>query len=179
MRSKTDMRALTSAIPPLLAFASVILAQANPSKPTFSLSISAPNTEIALGGEVSIKIRQTNLSDQTIDCSAHVGSGVNYSFGYDVRDQHGTAAAKVVRPHPDLSATYNFRPCDLRPGQSKTADTLLSRIYQFKEPGEYTIQVSRPDTGNPGGGVVKSNTITITVLPEGVQPSAKQQDASH
>jgi hypothetical protein len=153
--------------------------QTKAAAPTFSLTLSAPKTEVALGGDVWIKIQQTNLSDQTISCSAHVGNGVNYGFGYEVRDQHGAVVAKVVRPHPELSASYNFRPCDLRPSQSKTANTLLSRLYEFDQPGEYTIQVSRPDAGNSKGGDVKSNTITISVLPEGEQPSAKPQAASH
>jgi hypothetical protein len=173
------VKVLTFAILAPLASASIIFAQANPVKPTFSLTISAPNTEVTLGGEVSIEIRQTNLSEQTIDCSAQVDSGVNYNFKYDVRDQHGTAAAKVVRAHPELGPAASYQGCNLPPGKSHTSGSLLSRIYQFNQPGEYTIQVSRPDTGNPGGGIVKSNTITITVLPEGERPKAKPQDAAH
>ena len=170
---------LIFAISAVVVSASGNFAQTPSAKPSFSLALSAPKTEVVLGGEVWIEIRQTNLSDQNISCSAHVGSGVNYSFGYDVRDQHGIAAAKVVRPHPELSESYSFRPCDLRPGQSKTANTLLSRLYQFDQPGEYTIQVSRPDSRNRRGADVKSNTITVTVLPADAQPQAKRQDASH
>jgi hypothetical protein len=167
---------LIFAIAAVVASANGNFAQMPSAKPTFSLTLSARKTKVALGGDVLIEIRQTNLSNQTISCSAYAGSGVNYGFGYDVRDQHGAEAAKVVRSHPFVGSYHN---CHLPPGQTITSGVLLNLIYQFDQTAEYIIQVSRPDARNPRAADVKSNTITISVLPEGEQPSAKPQAASH
>jgi hypothetical protein len=140
---------------------------------TFSLTLSAPNAEVALGANVFVTILQTNLSDRTIDCSAQADSGVDYNYKFDVRDQHGTEAAKVVLKHPELVAT-SYQGCTLPPRESRLEGLLVNRVYQFNEPGEYTIQVSRLDEGVPGRVFVKSNIVTITVLPEVEQPSSAQ-----
>jgi hypothetical protein len=163
------------AIVALFALAGLLYAQTKPGKPTFSLTLSAPKTEVALGAKIFIEIRQTNISEENIDCSRYAGNGVDYKFEYDVRDQHGAVAAKVLRSDPFAGG---FRTGSLLPGKSITSGVLLNRLYQFDQPGEYTIQVSGRDSGNPGAGFVKSNIITVTVLPEGVQPPAKQQNSS-
>jgi hypothetical protein len=152
--------------------------QTKPGKPTFSLTLSAPKTEVALGAKIFIEIRQTNISEENIDCSAQADSGVDYNFKFYVRDQHGIEAAKVVLEHPELVAP-SYQGCTLPPGESKTSGALISHVYQFGEPGEYTIQVSRLDEGNPGRFFVKSNNITITVLPEVVPPPAQEVNPSH
>jgi hypothetical protein len=155
---------LIFAIVVVVASASGNFAQTKPAKPSFSLTLSARKTKVALGGEVLIEIRQTNLSDRSISCSAYAGSGLNYSFGYDVRDQHGAEAAKIVRSRPFGGGYHN---CNLPPGESISSGVLLNLIYRFDQPGEYTIQVSRPDAGNPRAADVKSNAITVSVLPAG------------
>jgi hypothetical protein len=167
------MRSLTLTVPAVVVFASPVFAQTKPSIPTFSLTLSAPKVEVTAGSKVFITVMQTNLSQQTIDCSAHAANGVDYSVQFDVRDQHGMEAAKVALKHPEL-LPFSFQHCTLAPGESKTRGTLISGVYQLSEPGEYKIQVSRLDEGDPARAFVKSNTITITVLPTEEQPPAKK-----
>jgi hypothetical protein len=42
-------------------------------------------------------------------------------------------------------------------------DDRISGLYDLSQPGQYKIQVSRAISDNPKAGVVKSNTITVTV----------------
>jgi len=50
-----------------------------------------------------------------------------------------------------------------RPNESTKENIALSDLYDLSHPGQYTIQVSRAVSDKPKDGVVKSNTITVTV----------------
>lgn len=52
----------------------------------------------------------------------------------------------------------------LEPGKTITNEVNLRKIYEFSVPGRYVLQVSRRIPDALGGGVVKSNAITITVV---------------
>jgi hypothetical protein len=51
----------------------------------------------------------------------------------------------------------------LKPGEAQAGTATITRLYDLSRPGNYTIQVSQPLSDNPEDGVVKSNTITVTV----------------
>jgi hypothetical protein len=87
-------------------------------------------------------------------------------YQYEVRDEQGAMAAKVVPRHLVGRSGQGI----LKPGNSIESGTWISAVYQFDRPGKYTIQVSRKEPGMP---LVQSNIITITVLPA-PPPPAKQ-----
>jgi hypothetical protein len=54
----------------------------------------------------------------------------------------------------------------LQPGESlPKALLVLTKFYDLSGPGKYTIQVSRAVPKELGGGLIKSNAITVTITP--------------
>ncbi len=52
----------------------------------------------------------------------------------------------------------------LKPGESMDINgDYLSRLYDLSQPGEYMVQLSRTVSGDPKDGVVKSNTIALSI----------------
>jgi hypothetical protein len=51
------------------------------------------------------------------------------------------------------------------PGESAGSSVTLTKLYDLGRPGVYTIQIWQPVSDNPTDGVVKSNIITVTVIP--------------
>ena len=57
-------------------------------------------------------------------------------------------------------------PCILKPGESNNFDSYIGRRNDMSRPGKYVIQVSRfIVSSHKENGVVKSNAVTVTVLP--------------
>lgn len=50
----------------------------------------------------------------------------------------------------------------------------IDRDFDMSRPGEYVIQLSRHINGDTDPNVVKSNTITVTVLPPDASTATKQ-----
>jgi hypothetical protein len=139
--------------------------------PSFTLTLSAGlrnkgTSEFRAGSKVWITITQKNLTNQPIDCTEIASNGVDSSYRYEVRDEDGNVAEKVVRPHMELDPD-DIHPCNLAAGDSLTGETQISRVYKFDRPGKYVIQVSRfdPNVKDVEGNPLKvlSNTITITI----------------
>lgn len=60
----------------------------------------------------------------------------------------------------------------LQPGESLPKNLLvLTKFYDMSRPGKYTVQVSRAVPKELGGGTVKSNTLTITVVERTPEPA--------
>ena len=51
---------------------------------------------------------------------------------------------------------------------------MVSRLFDFSRPGKYSIEVSRHISSDPKSEIVKSNTITVNVLPADASPPAQQ-----
>jgi len=88
------------------------------------------------------------------------------AYSYDVRDEDGKPAEKIVVEHPERVMLDPFW-SDIPAGDNDLDELRLTNVYKFDRPGTYTIQVSRhdpdflDDNGKPV--VVKSNIITITI----------------
>lgn len=143
----------------------------NDTSPTFSLTLSPglrnkSVSEFRVGSKVWITITQKNLTNQPIDCTEINRGGVDSAYHYDVRDENGNVAEKVVKPQMELDSA-DIRPCNLAAGDSLVGEIQISRLYKLHRPGKYAVQVSRFDPtvkdedGNPLK--VTSNTITITI----------------
>ncbi len=158
------MKALVFAFLVSIAPANMLIAQASSETPKFTLILSADNPEVTLGSDIGIGIKITNISEDTLTLEFGEWNGVASGYQYEVRDEQGAMAAKVVPRHLVGRSGRGI----LKPGNSIESGTWISAVYQFDRPGKYTIQVSRKEPGMP---LVQSNIITITVLPAPPPPA--------
>jgi hypothetical protein len=130
----------------------------------FSITVAALASEVPTGSRVALRVRLTNTSDHDINASGLHSAGVDWSYGYEVRN----VAGQVVHPRPHKQERWtriSGRVRTLKPGESAEDITRLSEDYDLT-PGTYMIQLSRHVSNDPSAGVVKSNTVTITIVPE-------------
>jgi hypothetical protein len=130
----------------------------------FSLTVNAEKPEVKAGSEVWVHIQMTNNSDHDIDCSTFYVSGTDLRFHYDVHDSHGNPAKKKVE-HPEL-VPGSIQLCTLKPGESVTRESRITRVHDLSRPDKYAIQVSRGASDNEKDGMVQSNAATVTVSPQ-------------
>jgi hypothetical protein len=156
-------------------------------KPSFTISISAPNT-VKAGSLARMDISLVNISNRTITLSTGNNTEGELNFDIDVRDSEGKRAA----PKPDawpLSGHLGY--VNLKPGEKLKASADVGKLFDLK-PGSYSVQVIRaegadrlvfpqqrqsdlrgpealqpaqPQPVAPIGPAIKSNTITVTVVP--------------
>ena len=99
---------------------------------------------MTIGDQIHLDIIMTNHSDHDIDCSGVASNGLDRSYDYKVEDPSGKVVLKTPLPHPEIGETFSPWPCIIKPGASAhAAGGLISQIYSFKEPGRYTVVVSR------------------------------------
>jgi len=151
----------------------------SPQQP-FVIRIHANQPQVKVGEPVDINITLSNFSDHVIDCTAKDRLNLDRNYHYEVLNEYGGET-----PGIELKPSSETFPCTLQPMDSAYFSALLSQIYDFSSPGKYTIQVSRPveSDGQRLGtaldvrddeALIKSNLITITVLPED-DPSVTQR----
>jgi hypothetical protein len=163
----------------LLGMTAVAYPQA--SKKPFKLHLSTDKPVVKSGDLVYIQVLMTNISDHDVDCTRNWRNALDRNYGYDVKDENGQPVPEIVKQPP----TFRLSPCIIAPGEtSSLSGGVISTLYDFSRPGKYTIQVSRgvwgdnnrpgtAGTGDNNQADVKSNTITITVLPAEASPPAK------
>jgi hypothetical protein len=149
--------------------------------PPFKLTISAyqgngfdaENTaNQVMKGSFSLSIHKTNTSDHEIIKLSDAAGASGYM--YDVRDSSGNIVeykkhnnmidGKMMTSDGENRIT-GTKDMVLQPGESKVNFEPLGSWYEIDKPGTYTIQVSEHVSNDPASDVVKSNKITITVLP--------------
>jgi len=134
-------------------------------KPELGIKISAP-AEVKAGSDVYITIVMTNFSDHPVDCSAWYVNGTDRRFRVDVRDSHGNS---MKRPdvHPEMMpGSLQGLGSTLQPGESTgPLQDRISWANDLSQPGVYTVQVSRVVANDEKNGLVKSNTISLTIAP--------------
>ena len=114
---------------------------------------------------MQVQITLTNTSNRRLLIQER-NPATDYQI--DVRDERGTAVPetelgrKLKEPPMIPMNSRNFG-IYLRPNESTKENIALSDLYDLSHPGQYTIQVSRAVSNKPKDGVVKSNTITVTV----------------
>jgi hypothetical protein len=166
---------------------SVAAKWAENSEAPFTLTITADPTNAVLddtsdravkaGSSVVIRIRKTNTSDREIVKWPTTGGPFGDSF--EVRDGSGKLVGlrksnKVGTLGGGEGRLRGSKDMVLPPGESKIDYAQISDWYDMAEPGAYTVQVSQHVSSDPASDVVKSNTITITVLPAEEPPAAQQ-----
>jgi hypothetical protein len=142
-------------------------------KPPFSITISSPKDSVPHGGEVTVKITLTNISDHEINLERAPREDQGQSHhAVIIRDDHGDLVPqkKPVRVGKDeAEREINALPhgsqilFTLKPGESLKDGIVLDGMYDLSQPGKHTIQIERYDYVTKA--VVKSNTITFTLTP--------------
>jgi len=96
------------------------------------------------------------------------------SFQYKVnveRENHAAVAKKYSekrRRHeiaPDPLEGGSVILLNIQPGETDKDIVHVSNRYEFDKPGKYLVQVEYELPESLGGGVIKSNTITVMVTP--------------
>jgi len=122
------------------------------------------------GSMVVVAIRKTNITDHEIIKRTHPND--YYGYYFDVHDSNGE---QVALNHPNnVVYTGDGRGGHLvgandkvlQPGESKIEHVAVSDIWDISKPGIYTFQVLAHVSDDPKSDVVKSNIITVTVLPK-------------
>lgn len=150
----------------LLLFGVVPAASPQVSQQPFTITINAKKTEVRAGTPVFIKVVMTNISDHSVECGEWRSNGLDRAYKYHVTDENGETVPKTIRKHPEIGENIEPFPCIIQPGKSsKPSGGMLSHLFNFNKPGKYTVRVSRHVSSDPKSAVVRSNTITITVLP--------------
>ncbi len=132
----------------------------------FSLKIRTDASAVPAGSEITIQVQLRNNSKQIMDLSANINdlTGVDPNYQFDVRDDHGIPVPLRTYKHPEL-ATGHAIIRSLSPGETVEDSEPISRLFDMRRPGKYSIEVSRRISGEAQGATLKSNRIFITVSP--------------
>jgi hypothetical protein len=137
-------------------------------KPSFSITINAPEEVVNAGSNVALEVVMTNISNQDIAAGELLG-GAELNYDIDVFDGNGKPAPetsigrKLHGKDPNSHGLHgSIMSHSLKPGETQKARTFLNKIYDL-QPGNYTAQAQRRDPVSKT--IVKSNIIRFTVTP--------------
>jgi hypothetical protein len=150
----------------LLLFAMVALGQAPVPKQPFTIILSADKTTAKAGSPVLVTLQLTNNSDHDM-APGWWGQNslgvIELADAFDVRDGRGHPLAKR-KPDPKSDFIIgNGVAATIYSGRTGIYTQDFGRWYDLSQPGQYTIQASRPFSENGKKGVVTSNKLTIIV----------------
>ncbi len=135
-----------------------------------------PDRTVLAGDMVVIAVRKTNRSNHEIAKKVQ-WSGDRVGHQIEVSDSGGALlkanihVAKAGEPGPGGPMwIIGTKDAVLQPEESYVERDFVSghpflSSYDLSQPGKYTIQVSEPVSSEPGAEIIKSNAITVTVVP--------------
>jgi hypothetical protein len=124
--------------------------------PSFSLEIKAEKTTAKIGEKLKVGVTITNTDSQDI---FYDGYGHQPEFGLEVRDEMGMEVAR--KPGAGWAGGSSFAAA-LHPGESLHRSARLDKEFELDKPGNYFVRATR---GVSKTNLVRSNTITITIIP--------------
>jgi hypothetical protein len=138
-----------------------------PAEPWFSVTIAGPKANLSVGSDVKLRVLFVNNTDKDIRFPGAGPARSGPVFDIDVRDSGGKPLLETPYglkmhgkdPHPWSGSAFA---ATARPGDKIEEELILSKEYDISKPGNYTVQVLER---NPKFAAVKSNSITITVVP--------------
>jgi hypothetical protein len=147
-------------------------------KPDYALTISTEDETVKSqkGMEVSVSVQEKNISRHAVNAGRPSHPGEWYTMSV-MLDGHPGPITELYREilapkkyDPDVIPTAGGFAYTIKPGESLTFEVPLTAFFDLTAPGKYEITFSRgTDPGRPDNVNVKSNTITITVLPAEAQ----------
>ena len=160
------MQTLTKRFLVLLACTALTSVHAQSVPDPFSITLAAKTATVKRGTSVWVKIQLTNNSAQDLDESGTINgmTGADPNLSFKVRDEDGKLKQKKVHKHPELASGKPINRT-IAPGETLEEEQDVSRLFDMTEPGSYVIEVSRRASDAQKDKSVKSNTITVTVLP--------------
>src|SRR5215813_8583426 len=139
--------------------------------PPLSLKIETDHTSVKIGADIPVTVLLANNTDHAIPgskVSMYGDGGFEYKVNVE-REDHAAVARKYaekfrrneigVTPLPGTGSVIFI---NIQPGETDKDTVYVSNRYEFDEPGKYLVQVEYDLPENLGGGVIKSNTITVT-----------------
>ena len=155
----------------------VVFGQENQPEPDrlFTIHIHTDRDRYPTGTEIRIMVDKTNITESPINCSISGSDGARYVM--DVRYEDGptekteelneTLHPKPRKPDEFYSSTSSSMNASCKPGETQKDWITVTKYFHMTNPGRYEITFSQETfPGEPKKSVlVKSNTITITVLP--------------
>lgn len=137
----------------------------------FTLVLAAAKQPLKAGQPLILRVTVKNASQRPIDVPVSEGSySAEMVYQVHVLDEHGHPALPWVSPpRSDGKIILGMgmgHGMGLQPGQSLTDEVNISHVYDVTRPGKYQIWIAEPFYRGPGipNGLVKSNTITVTVV---------------
>jgi hypothetical protein len=125
------------------------------------------------GSSIHVLVALTNNSAKTVS----IPSMDLENYTIDVRDERANQVAEAAQAVREREAknsptnllrgrkTFSGVIGDLKPGETARQTIEVSYRWDMSRPGKYSIQLTRKLPEELGPGVVKSNTITVTVTP--------------
>ncbi len=144
----------------------VLVAQTDSIAP-FSLSLSIASDHIKSGADIHLKLTTTNTFKEPITLSK---SNPSMEYEFDVRDAQNQPVSKT-KYFKDLSdqtkpiVIRRLLKQMLKVGESADEEILISQYFELSQPGNYSIVIARRIPESLGNGIVKSNTLVVTVVP--------------
>ena len=150
--------------------------------PDFALTISTEEDTVKSQRDmdISVIVKETNISRHTINAGRLKEPGDWYTMSVALNGQPAPITEmyreiltpKRADPDPDVADTFGGLLYSIKPGESQTFKVPLTAYFDLSTPGRYEITFARgTERGRPVSVDVKSNTITITVLPADDQPA--------
>jgi hypothetical protein len=147
-------------------------------KPDFTLTISTEDTTVKAqkNMDISVSVEEKNISRHTVGAGRSSDPVDWYTMSVLV-DGHPAPITELYREAltpkrygPNVARTFAPFLVTIKPGQTQTFEIPLTAFFDLSTPGKYEITFSRgTNRGAPDDVEVKSNTITITVLPPEAQ----------
>jgi hypothetical protein len=146
-------------------FVLITLVTASNQQP-FSLTISGKNAVFEAGKPVHLQLIVKNTSSRDIGLVEVPGDPPpSYQYNIDVHDRDGhpvrmTAYGEKFKPGSTAGSRVTR---GLQPGESYAVDLDVTKLFDLRQPGVYVVQAARKIPEYLGAGVVKSNSLTITI----------------
>jgi hypothetical protein len=140
----------------------------------FYIVITGPQKPVKAGSEVKVEIVLKNTSDRELTVGrTNAVSQAECHYLIEVRDNQGQPAPDTEFGRRIMGRETKKRVIlywgdayfTLKPNETLEDEAVASKLYDLSRPGKYIVQVSRVVPKELGGGVVKSNPVTVTVTP--------------
>jgi hypothetical protein len=149
--------------------------------------LSAEGQQFRLGHPIPVTVMMKNVSGRDIECNEplaykcsatetggqHCVPITGNRFRISVRDSNGKEVAKTnyhkdlfgERGHGGSDPASNFGQSVLGRSRPRTYHADLNELFEFTQPGEYTVEVGRRELDDKNRRFVTSNPVTIHITP--------------